>query len=110
MEPNTQITIAQVVTNIVAQAAEASAIVVPIVYGAGEALKKIPKMPSWIAGFAAPFIGVLTLFLVNGFHFTSIGILVGILAGFGTAGIYSTVKSAAGPKDPSAVTNTTAGA
>lgn len=110
MDPNSQVTLAQVVANIVQQAAVSAAIVAPITFGIGELVKKITikgnPIPTWIAGFMAPIIGVLTLFLVNGFHFTSLGILVGILAGLATSGAYSTVKSAAtsSPVQPSPVT------
>lgn len=94
MNPQSTVTITQVITQVVTQAAEMAAIVVPIVFGVNEALKKIPKFPPWVAGLFSPIIGVFILFLVNGFHFTPVGILVGVLAGFATPGIYSTIKSA----------------
>lgn len=98
MDPNTQVTLAQVVADIVKQAASLSGIVGVIVYGLGEAIKKIPfkgkKVPGWIVGVLAAPIGVLTMFLINGAQFTPLGILIGILAGFSASGVYSTIKSA----------------
>ncbi len=102
-DANTQVTLSQVVANIVTQAATLSAIVVPITYGVGEAIKKISikgkKFPGWVAGLLSAPIGVLTMFLVQGAKFTALGILVGILAGLATSGVYSTVKAATASKD-----------
>lgn len=104
MEPNTQVALSQVVADIVQQSASLAAIVGVIVYGLGEAIKKISikgkKVPGWVIGVLAAPIGVLTMFLINGAHFTPLGILVGVLAGFSTSGIYSTIKSATSTTTP----------
>lgn len=96
MDPQTQVSLAEVVKNIVTQAATLSAIVAPITFGVCEALKKM-NFPSRFIGLLTAPIGVLVMFLVQGLHFTSLGILVGILAGLGTSGAYSAVKAAGTP-------------
>lgn len=105
MDSNSQVTIAQVIQNVVTQAGLMAAIVAPIVFGVGEALKKIQiknwQFPSWLVGLLSAPIGVITTFLINGAHFTAVGILVGVLAGLATSGAYSTVKSATAQPTPS---------
>lgn len=93
MDSNTQTNLAQVVAQIVQQASLLSAIVAPVTYGVLEALKKT-KFPNKYAGLLSAPIGVLVVFLIQGFNFTGIGIMVGILAGLATSGVYSAVKSA----------------
>lgn len=96
METSTQ-TISEVVQQIIANAGILSAVVAPITFGLLEALKKA-KLPSRFAGLLSAPIGVLVCFLIQGFHFTPVGILVGVLAGLATSGTYSAVKSAVTPK------------
>lgn len=102
MEPNTGLTLADVVSKIATQAAIYSGITGPVVFGAIEALKKA-GLPSRFAGLLTAPLGVLVVFLVesalNGkWTLSPIGILVGILAGLGTAGAYSAIKSTTASK------------
>lgn len=99
MDSQTSLTIAQVVTETVKNVAILGAVVTPVVYGVGEMLKKIKiknkqVIPGWIIGVLAGPIGVAVAFLIQGFHFTGIGILAGIMAGFTASHAYSVLKSA----------------
>lgn len=85
-------TIAQVVTDVVNNVTTLSIIATPVIFGVIEIAKKL-KFPSKYAGLLSAPIGVLVMFLIQGFTFTGIGILVGILTGFATSGIYSATKS-----------------
>lgn len=93
MDANQGVQLSQVVAQIVQEAAVLSAITAPILYGVLEALKKA-SFPSKYAGLLSAPIGVLVVFCIQSFHFTPFGILIGVLAGFGTSGVYSAVKSA----------------
>lgn len=88
------LTLQQVISDIVNNVTTLSVIAAPVIFGFIEAAKKF-KFPSKYAGLLAAPIGVLVVFLVQGAEFTSIGILVGILTGFATSGVYSTAKSVA---------------
>jgi len=87
------LTLQQVVGDIVNNVTTLSVIAAPVIFGVIEIIKKL-KFPSKYAGLLAAPIGVLIMFLIQGFSFTSIGILVGILTGFATSGLYSGIKSA----------------
>lgn len=93
MEPTQGLELSQVVANIVQQASILSAVTAPIIFGLLEALKKA-SFPGKYAGLLSAPIGVLVVFLIQGFHFSPFGILIGILAGLGTSGVYSAIKSA----------------
>lgn len=93
MDANSQVTLAQVVANVVTQSATISGIVAPVTFGVIEALKKA-GVPGKFTGLLSAPIGILVVFLVQSFHFTPLGILIGALAGLGTSGVYSAVKSA----------------
>lgn len=94
MEPTTQVTVAQVVAQVVAQSATLTAITGVIIFGVVEALKKIPNFPGWVGGLLGAPIGLLVAFLINGAHFTPVGILSGILAGLAAPGAYSIASGA----------------
>lgn len=94
MNPQDGLTVAQVVQKLVEQAATLSVIVAPVTFGIIEAVKKA-GLPGRFAGLLSAPIGVLIVFCIQNFSFTSFGILVGVIAGLATSGTYSAVKSAA---------------
>jgi len=91
------LTIQQVVADIVNNVTTLSIIAAPVIFGVIEIAKKL-KFPSKYAGLLSAPLGVLVMFLIQGFSFTPVGILVGILTGFATSGLYSGAKSAISSK------------
>lgn len=90
-------TITQVVNEIVNNVTVLSIIGAPIVFGVIEFAKKL-KFPSKYAGLLAAPVGVLVMFCVQGFTFSGVGVLIGVLTGFATSGLYSTAKAATSDK------------
>lgn len=102
MEPQSTISIQDVINNIVTLVTHIAPVAIAVSIGVTQFLKKV-KFPSRFVGLLSVVVGFLTgvtiMGLFNGSFFSPLSILVGAIVAFGAPGIYS-VASATTTKSP----------